>query len=597
MARNKEEKMTRNIIIGASALALMAGTAHAQVSYSLGGNTWTPPDNESAYTDQDGDNNEAFVDQADGEEGVSFIKQDNTDGGDGHYADVKQSDGTGTSPTFSYPNNVSMVNQQGDGEGFALVTQENNNQITPPAGPNTVLIDQDSLTDGNPLLGAIDRDGNAIGQNGDQFNAVAYADQLGAGNNLVVRQVGSANWADSDQTGDDNDSRIRQSDDSFVGNGVNTAMVEQDGDRNFSAVDQERLGFSLGNQMADVLQMGDDNDSRVRQRTPLGGDQLAEIRQMGNSDFSSVDQEFSVIGRNRAFVRQEGVLTGSESRINQEDGFNVARVDQKGDEHDSRIRQSSLDDDGPGLLGRNRAVVNQEGTGHSSVVDQSSPFSLSARTRAFVDQIGGSGNSSIVRQAATEEVGAPTPEVQYAEVTQTNSTDSSSVIRQNDFDQRAWVTQVAAINSSSIIDQFGDEGEATVDQTGSDHTSRILQDGSWNNAMVDQSGDGNDSVVRQFGGYNDADVLQTGMDGNSVIVQDGNRNMADLNQAGSNNDSLIRQTGDDNEADVDQLASASGSLSEIFQDGMDNEAIVTQSATSYSLIEQTGNGNYANHSQ
>ena len=71
-----------------------------------------------------------------------------------------------------------------------------------------------------------------------------------------------------------------------VGGDGNTAIIEQNGSDNFSAIEQNTLTAGSGN-LADVEQDGDDNTSFVTQE---GINLTATVNQLTNGNFSSVTQ-------------------------------------------------------------------------------------------------------------------------------------------------------------------------------------------------------------------------------------------------------------------------------------------------------------------
>mgnify|MGYP000495302878 CR=1 FL=1 len=145
---------------------------------------------------------------------------------------------------------------------------------------------------------------------------------------------------------------------------------------------------------------------------------------------------------------------------------------------------------------------------------------------------------------------------------------------------------------------------ATVIQTGSDNSSDVTQLNRQQTATVDQSGDNGTSIVFQQGRRNFATLDQAGTDNVSIIDQDGGPASGGIGQ-----EAFVTQSGIGNTSDIFQAGRNPGqpndgiNYAEVFQDGSDDEAVITQidqarsdeayisqsaTSTSYAEVFQSG---------
>ncbi len=191
------------------------------------------------------------------------------------------------------------------------------------------------------------------------------------------------------------------------------------------------------------------------------------------------------------------------SIISQEDSGNFAEASQMGQEQYSRIQQSG---------DFNGAFVRQKGESHESLIKQVSDGSTG--NLAEVTQIGGTLNDSYVYQNGDGNT---------ADVDQVNNSD----------------------RSDSMIEQWGNGNKATVlQENNADETwSLISQNGEGNIANVEQfDAELSASYIYQTGNAGHvADVYQTGASHASTIRQNDTAAYAQHTQTGSNNTAVTTQ--------------------------------------------------------
>lgn len=466
-----------------------------------------------------------------GSDNDSYVLQDSTGiGGFPSRVTVNQT-GVGADSTVRQDGtrNFSAFVNQADGansaylqqDGFGQTRLDSQASIRQNSGTgNTALAFQQSS---NSRIGA--NGNNGITQNGDFNNSEVY--QLAAGRSLQAR---------SDQTGDNNDSVIIQSNNG--GSGDMRARATQNGDGNISSVVQTgvRGATVFNSQMVDINQSGSDNLSRVEQNNQNSGADTSGFQLFQNDDGndSFIIQD---AGTARAQVTQNSTDTsGSVSGTAVANFFdggtddvraNFSRIQQTGSSRsDTTLTQTGFGNRSDirqentvgGFI--TTATVVQNGEGNNSDVGQTDFNTV------FVDQIGDD-NASLAIQSGDSNTG---------DINQTGNTGSSSLFQ-------------ASANNQATLNQSNTDNESQIDQgltAGSDG----------NMADVDQTGSNNDSFIQQgfgaLGTNNDADVLQSGDDNFSSIVQEGNLNTADVTQATNGNTSFVTQTGSGGSVTVNQ---------------------------------------------
>ena len=287
------------------------------------------------------------------------------------------------------------------------------------------------------------------------------------------------------------------------------------------------------------------------------------------------------------------------SDVNQVGFYQTADVFQDGTGNYSMIDQNGSN--GTVAFGGNTnfAMVSQHGTSNHSLIDQNGDFN-----RGYVTQMGTSNFASQI-------VGVGWAENNYASSMQNGVGNTSfqtqyydnnnATISQNNWGWESFGSNYAEQNQNSGANHVIGSN-AHIVQTGGGQQGLQNQDGSMNYAMLNQNGSNSISVEDQTsdaGGYssNSSYVTQIGDLQLSCVTQDASdygHNSSSVYQNLWNYNSL-------NEAFVNQTASGVGvNLSSINQYGYQNEACVTQNATSgvnNSIINQTnyinGNGNLA----
>jgi len=222
--------------------------------------------------EQTGRSNDAYVDQTLSNEGLAQIRQE----GRRNSASVDQGDFSSLS-TFNSATNIAVVDQIG-AHNNAETYQD---YIRSPEPTNVVEVHQVSS-----------RFNTADGAN------FAYAEQLGAGNDILINQDGNdyhsgavRNDATAIQYGDGHSSTIDQR------GADNIAVSWQEGENNTSLILQDGYG-GVANE-AYVGQYGNENDAYVKQ---TGEGNLAYVDQFSDENIAEVDQWG---WGNEAYITQE----------------------------------------------------------------------------------------------------------------------------------------------------------------------------------------------------------------------------------------------------------------------------------------------------
>lgn len=207
---------------------------------------------------------------------------------------------------------------------------------------------------------------------------VAIVNQDGLSNTASIEQVYGANWGQVEQNGESNVATIKQS--LVEGSNLNVAYVKQDsgndmaeifqdGSRNFAAILQDDNEEFAGLNTATINQDGFNNIARVTQR---GGSNSAEITQLGDMNLAQVLQDgFNNLGT----IFQNGM--GNEATISQLGSDNVGFISQIGDGNIASITQTGVG---------HEADISQTGDGNTAHVVQSGPARLDP---VVVNQTGG----------------------------------------------------------------------------------------------------------------------------------------------------------------------------------------------------------------
>ncbi|MCD2324431.1 hypothetical protein LQ953_10440 [Sphingomonas sp. IC-56] len=276
-----------------------------------------------SVVDQDGNENDAFVDQQGGTRGWSVIKQNGSE----NVADVDQDNGTANSLNTHNAafvqqigsEQTAQINQARDGSGTVAMNRATIQQggfttqvlgpltSTPSGFNNEARIDQTG--NGNSAniaqgVGAIVVGGSndafieqvrltINGVNSEnkatvqqRFNGDAAIFQRGAVNSqaVIVQGLGLAGRIDSDivQTGNGNLAANYQN----VELGSADSFIKQNGNNNEAFVNQS--GTAYGNRVSELFQTGNDNFAQVQQT--VAPDSLSLVSQNGNNNVAIVKQ-------------------------------------------------------------------------------------------------------------------------------------------------------------------------------------------------------------------------------------------------------------------------------------------------------------------
>jgi hypothetical protein len=425
------------------------------------------------------------------------------------YADVTQNGLTG----MAARNNRADVEQNGAGDNRVKVVQRGQQslaqvkQANAGGAANQVNILQESPDAGGPAVAGYDA---AAG-----FSASKVAD---------ITQDGSGNSA-----------KLRQADESYNNNGVNSGQnqlikLDQAGtDNSFEGVQTDAASSIVANQYA-----GSSNN-RIRAEQ-LGGNGNAAgssaVINQGGSDNISFTRQYANGGASLT-VDQEGtdnfsaVEQGSDRAAGGETEFyvksSVADIDQIGDGNTSLVSQRGFTNvAGYNSAGNAYARVLQQGDNNSATVQQiggSPAEQFNARGQsATVEQYGttaGSGNTANVFQTDADNNANNQVAKIYQGAAGSGVNDNSATIEQ----RGASATDYNPLNSATIT-QTADGNNASIFQTGGLQVATITQNDVGNEATTDQSGEGNTATVSQYSADNLSTVTQSG-GGNTAIVTQG----------------------------------------------------------------------------
>lgn len=486
-----------------------------------------------ATVTQDGDNNSSDIDQigafSSGSTGsVATVTQSGTNG-----ESYILQDSTGLT---GFPSRVTVTQTGDGGESIVRQTGSRNTSVrVNQDGANFSYVDQSGVTldsgaavrqsggDGNTAIVFMQQNNARVGNSSNGNDGVT---QVGNFNNSEVYQLagGRSAQARSDQNGDRNDSVIIQA--QIDNNDSIRAQVDQDGNDNISSLVQTGRNGSpnaaFENQMANIIQSGNDNLSRVEQDIDLIGASTSSLQVIqnndGNDSFIRQDSGGGLIDIVQTSTDTSGSVVGTD-RLNTFDSTAMTPVFDSVRANFSRVVQDGL--------GITQATLRQTGFGNRSDIRQTTNNTLPVH-RAFVTQEGERQNSDV-----SQTFGGDIATVNQG-VGAIGSADNSSIVE-----------QFAGLNNVAFVDQIGSFNESQIDQSG----------GNANDANVDQDGLRGFSGISQTGGNtNDANLIQSASseDSISLIFQDGMSNVATVTQNGVGDFSTIDQTGTGNSATVTQ---------------------------------------------
>ncbi|MGY8915226.1 MAG: hypothetical protein ACKVJF_09120 [Flavobacteriales bacterium] len=448
----------KKVILCAAAL-MIGGVAFAQVSNSAG----TAPSTLSAETNlsldplantgtsiQTGDNQAVRIRQAGTIQSV-LTDQSNGAGTGGNLARVRQTGNVSGNTAASGEANWATVLQSGT----------TNQSTTRQEGDfNNAFTDQDGESNKARIR-------QGTGQNAeDNFAAI---EQSGTTNQALTQQTFDNSEAWTRQIGTDNKSRVLQNagDDGTDGH---SAFNHQEGDRNESWIQQDAVNPADGGNIAEALQIGDDNQAKQLQATSApngspGNDGV--INQGIPSPFNNFG-DFPLLGQLYSELSL-GSTPGGPSV-----GAKAKQL-QYGEDNDAEIFQT---------LGS---------VGASNFAEQ-------------IQDVGSSGNDATIIQAHTV-MGDP---------------DNLSKQYQSGADNFAGM-YVVGTGNKSLQDQRGDMNESyssqegfgnllNVHQRGNENYGITMQDGSNNAALLVQY-DGQSYTIDQNGSGNQSNILQMGPTG------------------------------------------------------------------------------------
>ncbi|MDD2304642.1 MAG: hypothetical protein PHP53_08095 [Prolixibacteraceae bacterium] len=327
---------------------------------------------------------------------------------------------------------------------------------------------------------------------------------------------------------------------------------------------------------------------------------------------------------------QSNVATVSESGTNQtatvgQTGIlNVSHVTQSTKGNTANVEQSNLN-----LLYNTLSDINQSGEKNLATVKQIANGTLTGANaigtlKAIVNQSGNK-NEALQVQGPHNQQG-----ISFAEIIQGGDKNFASQ-HQLKYGNEARINQAGSGNTAEqaqdselLPDEEGSYGNALIEQSGNNNFASQKQDGWANEAKAYQSGSGNSSIQVQKD-YSWKSV--------ALVNQSGSLNMATQTQVGNTNSALIDQSSNSNEAIQDQKSGSqktagyaplnkaniyqsegTGNYAEQSQENlagslMVNEGVITQigfgndayqtqwGGDNYSSVYQSGTGNMATVTQ
>ena len=335
----------------------------------------------------------------------------------------------------------------------------------------------------------------------------------------------------------------------------NAAMVEQIGSVNEAIVNQRWLFETDARSLASVTQAGLHNSARVLQRNLM--------RDVAD-DFNNKARIYQRSRWSAATVRQThdyAALSANRARIHQRTDDAVSKTSQRGDGNVSVIRQTAAAFS-PVAKSRQNGINNfidilQESFGGTVIVSQDS--FLDADETDSADAVAPPLPNAIDNEATVVSRGL-NPTVRVKQTGQLNFAD----VREGGID--GWITiRTDAFANLATVDQYSVTGVAAIEQIGGDvNNASIWQDSSdfASEALIEQSGIGGQSSIIQLdtdglGGENSASSRQSGANWvsdliSSTILQDGTGNVAVVDQSSGVAVSTIEQLGSSHTANVSQ---------------------------------------------
>ena len=503
--------------------------------------------------------------------------------GDGNQATIDQSDSRAS-------RNYAQITQDGtrDGAGDPSTVT-----VTQTSKSGRVFVTQDEFTSGSTvdITQSNSRPGDGswveVNQSG-RDNDFNVGDQDGSLNVIMGTQGGIDNTTDVDQEGQ-----------------KNTATVNQNGSDNNIDINQENEPSSGVGNMATATQGANTSDGGIdiNQNTGDGDANVATVNQTrGDKNQANIDQyeentatvtqsgtEYQPTGANSVVDIDQTISTSGTATVVQNQGTfgNTVDITQQRDMNTADVTQTSGRLNATTILQRdneNTATVTQGG-------NQAQPGGGTTPNTIDITQ-----NGKVAQATVTQGDDTGGSSV----VIDQNDSDEATVMQMNGEGLDVTITQTGAnigLGNVAMTDQEGEDntldivqngnenmigGEGAAMQRGKDNTATLNQDGSNNMISMDQSGSDNDIVIEQdneeFGTVgNQATATQASgtSDSNINIAQGGG------NDDGDGNVATVDQTrGDNNTANITQL--------------QNNTATVTQSGTEY---EPTNTGSVVNIDQ
>jgi trimeric autotransporter adhesin len=503
-----------------------------------------PANKDEAYINQVGNKSGfASIGQEGGAAGknVATINQKNNTGGSGTTITAASAPGAPLAQGNT-PNPAGIAAVKAAGGNYANGYQQGHNQ--------TLTISQNDGSAGNYADVRQDNYGTGqtatINQNNVSTNNSATTNQFGDANALTVSQSNKSS---------DNKATVRQGFSGAVGgpNSFNAvATVEQNGTGINASTDNTATvaqnGVFVGT--ATIRQnAGVDGDSKFNKGT---------INQIGNSDVGTINQN-NRSNNNEATLTQAG-FGGHTATVNQNgsptgvSSTNKAVVGQTGVLNQATVNQLGIDINagGVGNSNNNQAFVTQAGQNNKAFVNQNDG---SFSNVATVNQAGGgAGDLATIDQNTNAYTNAAT--INQGSLSTGGNT--ASVLQQNTFSNGGTAT----INQNTTIGGGGNVGAlvqgtpgagtqsngnaATLSQQGSFNQARLEQIDDLNTASITQTG--NYNIVRNVSGAVGSFAVQNGTSNTLTITQTSPGgaglvgNIANVSQIGNNNGSVITQT-------------------------------------------------------
>ena len=504
--------------------------------------------------------NQAYINQLGNKSGFAQIGQE----GNTNKSTINQNNNTGGSGTpitaASGPGPVQNANNVPNPAGISAVTGVGGNYAnTYQRGFNQVVtVNQNNNSTGNYTDTRQDNLGSVqtatVNQNGGGLGS-------SSGNKTTTNQFGDNNTLTVSQSNNshDNTANVRQGYSNASGgpNAFNaTATVEQNGGT---------AGASRGN-LATILQtFSGANNATIRQNNNSGGAGMdgndATINQSGTVGSTATVNQNDNSRNNSATVNESGA-GGHTATVNQNGDAgsftsydNTATVTQTGSTNQATVNQLGVDTNGGGQGDsyKNTATVTQSGQNNKGFVTQND---FSSNNQATINQAGGgAGDLATISQitnafnnVATVNQGSLSTGGNTAKITQQQTypeaglLGNSATINQN-------TTVAGGGNYAEIIQgiptnpggTYSNQNLATISQQGSSNQARLQQTGDLNTATISQNGNGNilqgltgaGSFATQIGTSNSLTLTQT-----SVT----NANIANVGQNGTGNVGVITQT-------------------------------------------------------